>query len=70
MKLGCSICIFLSSANLIEVQISQRVSEGPFDFEITRVDSTYNLYDETDTYIKKKHHGFFSWRLISVNIVC
>ena len=39
MKLGCSVGIFLNSANLIcQVRISRSVSEGPFDFEITRVD--------------------------------
>ena len=36
MKCGCSIGIFLNSAHLV----SRSVSEGPFDFEITRVDCT------------------------------
>ena len=34
MKFRCSICILINSENLI----SRSVSEGPFDFEITRVD--------------------------------
>ena len=34
MKFGCSIAIFLNSAHLI----CRSVSEGLFDFEITRVD--------------------------------
>ena len=43
VKFGCVICIFLNSENLIvEVRISRSVSEGPFEFEITRVDC--NLY--------------------------
>ena len=33
MKVGCSIGIFLNLAN----RICRSVSEGPFDFEITRV---------------------------------
>ena len=43
VKFDCSIGIFLNSANLIvEVRISRSVSEGPFDFEITRVDCICN----------------------------
>ena len=41
VNFGCLIGSFLNSANLIchvEVRISRCVSEGPFDFEITRVD--------------------------------
>ena len=42
MKFGCAICIFLNSEKLIfvEVQISRNISEGPFNFKITRVDCT------------------------------
>ena len=48
MKFGCSIGIFLNSAHLIcrSTDISQ-CSEGPFDFEITRVDcihKSFNIY--------------------------
>ena len=39
MKFGCAICICLNSENLIcRVRTSRNVSEGPFNFEITRVD--------------------------------
>ena len=56
VKFGYSIGIFLHSANLIcrstdifvpfstiplPVRISRSVSDGPFDFEITRVDCIY-----------------------------
>ena len=39
MKFGCAICIFLNSENLIcrSTDIS-KCSEGPFNFEITRLD--------------------------------
>ena len=39
VKFGCSIGIFLNSANLIcRIMVSQSVSEGHFHFEKTRVD--------------------------------
>ena len=39
VKFGCSTNFSLNTENLIyvEVRISRNVSEGPFDFEITRV---------------------------------
>ena len=42
MKFGCSIGVFLNSANLIcrSTDISN-VSEGPIDFEIMRVDCIF-----------------------------
>ena len=42
MEFGSLIGIFLNSANLIcrSMDISRSVLEGPFDFEITRVDCT------------------------------
>ena len=44
MIFGCSTDIFLNSANLIcrSTDISKCFSEGPFDFEITRVDCIRN----------------------------
>ena len=39
MKFGCSICISsILKIWFVEVRISRSVSEGPFNFEITRVD--------------------------------
>ena len=44
VKFGCSICIFLNAANLkCQVRISHSVPEGPFDFEITRIDCIHIL---------------------------
>ena len=41
-QIGSSIGIFLNSANLIvDVRISRSVSEGPFDFEISRAYCNY-----------------------------
>ena len=44
MKFDCAICIFLNSENLIcRSTDSRSVSEGPFNFEITRVDCSSGI---------------------------
>ena len=43
VKFGCAICIFNSENLIFEVRISRSVSEGPFNFEIRRVDCSCKL---------------------------
>ena len=70
MKFGCSNIFFLNTINLIcrSTDISS-VFEGPFDFEITRVDCSYVGHvircNKRELSIV---HGFYSIMYILLNI--